>query len=276
MGKNKNENSDKKKKRSIFSLFHKKNRYNWDIKKERARDKRLVDSFNFAIEGLISALKNEKHMKVHILAAIIIVILAIVINASKVEILIISLSVSFVVITELVNTAVEAIIDLVSPERHPLAKLAKDVAAGAVLVAAINAVCVGYLLFYDKLLDVFDGTNKLHIIAGRKGNITLLILLLVGILVIVLKSFFQKGTPLEGGMPSGHSAIAFAAFGILLFMTSDIRILILGFFMAGLVAQSRVKSGIHSIREVLVGGLLGFSVAFIILFVMLQFGILYN
>ena len=276
MGKNKNENSDKKKKRSIFSLFHKKNRYNWDIKKERARDKRLVDSFNFAIEGLISALKNEKHMKVHILAAIIIVILAIVINPSKVELLIISLSVSFVIITELVNTAVEAIIDLVSPERHPLAKLSKDVAAGAVLVAAINALCVGYLLFYDKLLDIFDGANKLHVIAGRKGNISILILILVSILVIVLKTFFRKGTPLEGGMPSGHSAIAFAAFGILVFMTSDVRILVLGFFMAALVAQSRVKSGIHSIREVLAGGLLGFSVAFIILFVMLQFGILYN
>ena len=276
MGKNKNENSDKKKKRSIFSLFHKKNRYNWDIKKERARDKRLVDSFNFAIEGLISALKNEKHMKVHILAAIIIVILAIIINASKVEILIISLSVSFVIITELVNTAVEAIIDLVSPERHPLAKLAKDVAAGAVLVAAINALCVGYLLFYDKLLDIFDGANKLHVIAGRKGNISILILILVSILVIVLKTFFRKGTPLEGGMPSGHSAIAFAAFGILVFMTSDVRILVLGFFMAALVAQSRVKSGIHSIREVLLGGLLGFSVAFVILFIMMQFGILYN
>ena len=276
MGKNKNENSDKKKKRSIFSLFHKKNRYNWDIKKERARDKRLVDSFNFAIEGLISALKNEKHMKVHILAAIIIVILAIIINASKVEILIISLSVSFVVITELVNTAVEAIVDLVSPERHPLAKLAKDVAAGAVLVAAINALCVGYLLFYDKLLDIFDGANQLHVIAGRKGNISILILILVSILVIVLKTFFRKGTPLEGGMPSGHSAIAFAAFGILVFMTSDVRILVLGFFMAALVAQSRVKSGIHSIREVLAGGLLGFSVAFVILFIMMQFGILYN
>ena len=273
------ENKDKeikKAKKSIFSFFHKKDRYNWDIMKERARDKRLVDSFNFAIDGMISALRNEKHMKVHILAAIVIVILAILINASKVEILVISLSVCFVIITELINTAVEALVDLVSPERHPLAKLAKDVAAGAVLVAAINAVCVGYLLFYDKLLDVFDGTNKLHIIAGRKGNITLLILLLVGILVIVLKSFFKKGTPLEGGMPSGHSAIGFATFGIIMFMTSDIRILILGFFMAGLVAQSRVKSGIHSIREVLVGGLLGFSVAFIILFVMLQFGILYN
>ena len=269
-------NEEKKEKKSIFSFFHKKDRYNWDVKKERERDRRLVDSFNFAIEGMISALRNEKHMKVHILAAIIIVILAILINASKVEILIISLSVSFVIITELINTAVEALVDLISPERHPLAKLAKDVAAGAVLVAAINSICVGYLLLYDKLLDIFDGTNKLHIIAGRKGNISILILILVAILVVVLKSFFRKGTPLEGGMPSGHSAIAFAAFGILLFMTTDIRILALGFFMAALVAQSRVKSGIHSIREVLIGGALGFVVAFFILFVMMQFGILYN
>ena len=99
MGKNKN----KKKKKSIFSLFRKKNRYNWDIKKERARDKRLVDSFNFAIEGLISSLKNEKHMKVHILAAIIIVILAIIINASKVEILIISLQLKQLLIWFLLN-----------------------------------------------------------------------------------------------------------------------------------------------------------------------------
>ena len=59
-------------------------------------------------------------------------------------------------------------------------------------------------------------------------------------------------------------------------MTSDVRILILGFFMAALVAQSRVKSGIHSIREVLAGGLFGFSVSFVILFVMMKFGILYN
>jgi len=267
---------NKKEKKSIFGLFHKKDRYNWDIKKERARDKRLVDSFNFAIDGMISALQNEKHMKVHILVAIIVVILAILTNSAKSEIMIISVSVSFVMITELINTSVEALVDLISPKRHPLAKLAKDVAAGAGLIAAINAICVGYLIFYDKLLNIIDTKHQIHIIAGRKGNISILILILVAILVIVLKSFFQKGTPLEGGMPSGHSAIAFSAFGILLFMTSDIRILILGFFMAALVAQSRVKSGIHSIREVLAGGLLGFSVAFIILFVMMKFGILYN
>ena len=263
-------------KKGIFSFFHKKDRYNLDIRKEREHDRRLVESFNYAIEGLMSALQNEKHMKFHTLSAILIVILAILTNASKVEILLVSISVAFVIITELINTAVEALVDLISPERHPLAKLAKDVAAGAVLVAAINAVCVGYLLFYDKLLDIFDTQNRLHIIAGRKGNISILILILVSILVIVIKSFYNKGTPLEGGMPSGHSAIAFATFGILICMISDVRVLILVLFMAGLVAQSRVKAGIHSIKEVVAGGILGFLVAFAIMFIMIKFGILYN
>lgn len=266
---------DKKSLKERFKLFNR-HRYEWDVKKERERDRRIIDSFNFAIEGLTAAIRNEKHMKVHIIASIIIVILAIVTNASKVEILIISLSVSFVIITELMNTSVEALVDMVSPERHPLAKLAKDVAAGAVLVAAINALCVGYLLFYDKLLDIFDSKDMLHTIAARKGNVSILIIILVAILVIIIKSLFNKGTPLEGGMPSGHSAIAFAVFGILLYMTSDIRILGLAFFMALLVAQSRVKAGIHSFKEVLAGGLLGFVVATSIMFFLASFGILYN
>ena len=92
----------------------------------------------------------------------------------------------------------------------------------------------------------------------------------------IIKSFYKKGTPLEGGMPSGHSAIGFATFGIIMFMTSDIRIQALGLFMALLVAQSRVKAGIHSFKEVLAGGILGFMIAFIIMFTLVQFRILYN
>ena len=268
------QDKDKKTKKKTF-IFKKYENYDWDIKKERERDRRIIDSFNFAIEGLTEAIRNEKHMKVHILLAIIIVILAILTNATKVEILIISLSVSFVIITEMVNTSVEALVDLISPDRHPLAKLAKDVAAGAVLVSAINALCVGYLLFYDKLLDIFD-SRRLHILAARKGNVAILILVLTAIIVIVIKSFYKRGTPLEGGMPSGHSAIGFATFGIVIFITGDISIQSLSLFMALLVAQSRVKAGIHSFKEVLAGGILGFTIAFTIMFIMVQFRILYN
>ena len=261
------QNQEKKPKKGFFMFGKKPENYDWDIKKERERDRRIIDSFNFAIEGLTASLRNEKHMKFHILLAIIVVILAILTNATKVEILIISLSVSFVIITEMINTSVEALVDLISPNRHPLAKLAKDVAAGAVLV---------YLLFYDKLLDIFDSKNDLHIMAARKGNIAVLILVLTAIIVVVIKTFYKHGTPLEGGMPSGHSAIGFATFGIIMFMTSDIRIQALGLFMALLVAQSRVKAGIHSFKEVLAGGILGFMIAFIIMFTLVQFRILYN
>ena len=268
------EKENKKYKKSFF--FKKYENYKWDIKEERERDRRIVDSFNYAIEGLTEAIRNEKHMKVHILVAIIVVILAILTNSAKSEIMIISVSVSFVMITELINTSVEALVDLISRKRHPLAKLAKDVAAGAVLIAAINAICVGYLIFYDKLLNIIDTKHQIHIIAGRKGNIAILILVLIAIIVIIIKSFYKRGTSLEGGMPSGHSAIAFATFGILVFMTDDVRVLALVFLMALLVAQSRVKAGIHSFREVLAGGVLGFCVASGIMFVMVHFGILYN
>ena len=128
---NSNQNQDKKKtnKRKFF-IFKKYENFDWNIKRERERDRRIVDSFNYAIEGTIEAIRNEKHMKVHVLLAALIMIAAILTNASKVEIMILSLTIAFVMITELINTSVEAIVDLISPQRHVLAKLAKDVAAG--------------------------------------------------------------------------------------------------------------------------------------------------
>ncbi len=248
----------------------------WNIKRERERDRRIVDSFNFAIEGTIEAIRNEKHMRVHVILAAFIMIIAILTNASKIEIMILSITIAFVMITELINTSVEAIVDLISPQRHILAKLAKDVAAGAVLIAAINAICVAYLMFYDKALLLFSKNIQITRIAGRTGNILVLILALTSLIVITIKAFYKRGTPLEGGMPSGHSAIAFSIFAMILFITPDIRIIGLGLFMAILVAQSRVKSEIHSIKEVIIGGLIGFLIAFIIMGIVIHFGILYN
>ena len=274
---NSNQNQDKKKtnKRKFF-IFKKYENFDWNIKRERERDRRIVDSFNYAIEGTIEAIRNEKHMKVHVLLAALIMIAAILTNASKVEIMILSLTIAFVMITELINTSVEAIVDLISPQRHVLAKLAKDVAAGAVLISAINAICVAHLIFYDKALLLFSRNIQVTRIAGRTGNIVVLILALTALIVITIKAFYKKGTPLEGGMPSGHSAIAFSIFAMILFITPDIRIVSLALFMAFLVAQSRVKSEIHSIKEVIIGGLIGFLIAFIIMGIVVHFGVLYN
>ena len=115
-----------------FKFFKKYQDLNWDIKKERERDRKIIDSFNHAIEGTIETIRREKHMKVHVIVAIIIMIIAIITNSSKIELMILALTICVVLVAELINTSVEAIVDLISPERHDLAKLAKDVAAAGV------------------------------------------------------------------------------------------------------------------------------------------------
>lgn len=96
-------------------------------------------------------------MKVHILAAFTAVFLAWYFQISKVETIVLLLTITVVLVTEMINTAIEAVVNLVSPEYHRLARLAKDIAAGAVLVAAIAAILVGYILFFDKVATSVGG-----------------------------------------------------------------------------------------------------------------------
>lgn len=223
--------------------------------------KSRIESFNNAINGILYGIKNELHMKIHILSAILVLILSLIIDISKYEVILIIIMIAMVIFTELLNTAIEKIVDLISPNYNSVAKIIKDVAAGAVLVNAIASMCIGYLIFYDRLISLyFNGDNFTKLI-GRIGNVTLIILALVSIIVIVMKAYLKKGTALEGGMPSGHAALAFAMLAIVLFISKNPRINILVFIMALLVAQSRIKSKVHTFLEVLVGSILGFLVS---------------
>lgn len=108
----------------------------------------LLKSFGFAFSGIISVIKEERNIKIHIVAALIVIALAFYFHFSRNDWLILLLIITIVISLELVNSSIEAVVDLASPELHPLAKKAKDVAAGAVLVAAIVSVIIGVLLFF--------------------------------------------------------------------------------------------------------------------------------
>ena len=108
----------------------------------------------------------------------------------------------------MVNSAIEAAIDLATSSFDPLAKLAKDIAAGAVLIASINAIAVGYLVFSGHVSRV--GDELLDRLRDAPAKVTLIALILVVILVITTKALTGRGTPLRGGLPSGHAAVAFA------------------------------------------------------------------
>ena len=119
----------------------------------RRRAPSLLESFNFAFEGVIHVLRTQRNLRIHFAAAFAVLIAAVAVGVDRIELIALLISISFVLIAEMLNTALEAGIDVATTSFDPLAKLAKDIAAGAVLIATVNAVAVGYLVFSDKLVN---------------------------------------------------------------------------------------------------------------------------
>jgi diacylglycerol kinase (ATP) len=219
-------------------------------------------SFTWAFEGIVYVLRTQRNMRIHMAAGFVALMLALLLGVTRLEFIAVLGAVSLVLIAEMVNTAIEAAIDALVTHYHPLVKVAKDVSAGAVLVATANALAVAYLVFYSNITDpTRDLVGQLK---GRPSQIVVGSLILTCILAIAIKAAVGRGTPLRGGLPSGHAAAAFAGWDAITVVASDLGhaalISTLAFMMALLVAQSRVEAGIHSAVEVIAGAALGTGV----------------
>ena len=229
------------------------------------RARTLLESFNFAVEGIIHVLRTQRNMRIHMLAAVIVLVAALATSVTKLELIALLLAISFVFIAEMINSALEQAIDVSTTSFDPLAKLAKDIAAGAVLIATVNAVAIGYLVFSSEVSD--RSSRLLDRIRDAPAQITLVALVITVIVVIATKAYFGRGTPLRGGLPSGHAAVAFAGWMAATYIiTGSHRFVIssLTFIMALLVAQTRVESGVHSALEVAYGGILGALITLVV------------
>jgi diacylglycerol kinase (ATP) len=222
----------------------------------------LLESFNFAFEGVIWVLRTQRNMRIHFAIATVVLILAFAYDVTRLELIALMLAIAFVLIAEMVNTAIEAATDIATTAFDPVAKIAKDIAAGAVLIASVNAVVIGYLVLADRL---GEPTNRLlRQIRDAPLHLTVIGLVLVILIVIAVKAVTGRGTPLRGGLPSGHAALAFAGWMAITFVVEGFahRVLVstVAFIMACLVAQTRVEAGIHSTAEVALGAALGAGV----------------
>ena len=226
----------------------------------------LIDSFNFAFEGIIHVLRTQRNMRIHFGVAVGVLVAALAFDVSRLELIALLLAIAFVLIAEMLNTAIEAAVDVASTSFDPMAKLAKDIGAGAVLIAAINAIAVGYLVFSGQVAE--ESSRLLDKLSEAPAELTLIALVLTIALVITLKAFSGRGSPLRGGWPSGHAAVAFAAWMAVTLVLGDTehRFLVssLTLIMALLVAQTRIEAGVHSTLEVASGGLLGALVTLVI------------
>ncbi|RZK51171.1 MAG: diacylglycerol kinase family protein [Pedobacter sp.] len=113
--------------------------------------KRFLSSFGFAFKGLAYAFKTQLNFRVHCIALILVVVLGLFFKLDRSEWLWIVIAVVMVFSAELINTALEVLVDLVSPQQHPKAGAIKDLAAGAVLITAVGALIIGLFIFVPKL-----------------------------------------------------------------------------------------------------------------------------
>ena len=146
----------------------------------------ILDSFNYAFEGIIHVLRTQRNLRIHFVVAVAVLVPALIVNVSKIELIALLLSITFVLIAEMLNSAIEGAIDVATTSFDPNAKLAKDVAAGAVLIASVNALAVGYLVFAGKAAD--RSSKILDRLRDAPAELTLVALVLTVLVVIATKA----------------------------------------------------------------------------------------
>lgn len=116
--------------------------------------KKFIRSFGYAGVGLVVALKEQQNLRIHFVAIVLVILAGLYLRLSTTEWSIIALTAGFVIVAELLNTAIEYAVDLASPNKHALAKKAKDVSAAAVLTSALVATVVAFSIFGDKIFNL--------------------------------------------------------------------------------------------------------------------------
>ncbi len=206
--------------------------------------------------------RTQRHMRFHFLTLVLVLIISLVFKLSREQVMVLLFTISLVLTAEMFNTAIEAVVDLVTQTYHPLAKFAKDIAAGAVLITVINAMAIGFLLI--------PGGEDLKTLSNKMGGlqvpdwkvVSLATLILLVTMITMWKVAGGKGKLLKGGVVSGHSAIGFFMATTIMFMAwKQVAVGIMAFLLAVLIAQSRVEGGIHTLREVILGALLATGIS---------------
>jgi diacylglycerol kinase (ATP) len=230
----------------------------------RRQPKPTLSSFKHAMEGIVHVFRTQRHMRFHFFAAAGMILLGALVHITRVQWFMLYIAMAIVFLTEMLNTAIEACVDLSTDSYHPLAKIAKDIASGAVLVATITATLIGILIFFDP--RTYESLFELSVVPRQADmfQIGLSGMILLMFLMVISKTLGNKGTFLSGGVVSGHAALGFYLSTSILFISNQLPTAFLAMCIAALVAQSRVQARIHTTQEVLLGAFVGILVPTIV------------
>jgi len=233
--------------------------------REVKKPKNWVDSLSFCIEGIILAFKTEKHIRYHYMIAVAALVVSLVFKLAAFEFALLAVSIVMLLFAEMVNTAIEEVVNLVEDKYNVRAKNAKDLAAGAVLVSSAALAIVVFIIFSKYLFGPVE--LAIRDIRNFTGHIAIIALILVLICVVVSKARLGRGSPLYGGLPSGHAAVAFSLWISISLVSLNPTVVILTLIMAVLISFSRLTGRIHTPFEVIMGALLGIGLTGLVFYI---------
>lgn len=233
----------------------------------RLYNKNFIQACNNAVNGIVYCATTQTNVKKELILGTIVMILSLFYDFTSAEFLSLTFAVFFVIFAELVNTAIETIVDLVIDVYHPKAKIAKDIGAGAVVLSAVNAVIVAYFLFF-KEANLTEVSNSIFSqMIGSSTHLTFVAIILTVIAIIVMKAVVEERRLISGVkstfIPSGQSALAFAILTAIWINSRDPVIFCLALILSILIVGNRMNDA-RTIGEVIFGAFMGMLVVLMV------------
>ena len=239
---------------------------------KKTSNSNFLDAWKNAIDGIIYATTTQRNIKIQLVIAVLVVIVSLFFDLSRAEFLCFLFTIILILFAEMCNTAIETVVDLYVDVYHPKAKIAKDVAAGGVVITAINAIIVAYFLFFDKISDI--GLNFIRNVVSSPVHLAFatIVIVVIAILSLIAIARTNKHKGLNHKfMPSGFTALAFAANTIIWLIADQITnnaisivILTLSLVLSILVAASRIEAKVHKVSEVVFSACVGIMIVLVI------------
>lgn len=235
----------------------------------KMKNDNFFEAWGNATNGIIYSATTQRNIRIQLVLAVIVMVLSLFYGLNTAEFLCLLFAVFMVIFAELINTAIETVCDLFVDVYHPKAKISKDVAAGAVVLAACNALVVGYFIFFkeENLKAISD--SIFNNMVKSPMHLAFVAIMLVVIAVISMKAGCSKKTERgelvkEGFVPSGQSAIAFAALTAIWLNSKDIVTFTLALILSILVVENRVGSNARTKAEIVFGACMGVLIVLLI------------
>lgn len=238
----------------------------------KLKNDNFIEAWYNAINGIVYTATTQRNFRIQLVLAVIVLALSLFYGLGTTEFLCLVFALFFVIFAEMVNTAIETVVDLFVDVYHPKAKIAKDVAAGAVVLSACNALIVGYFIFFNAENMKAISDSIFNNMVKSPQHLAFVAIILVVIAVIAIKASCSKKKERgqlikEGFMPSGQSAVAFAALTAIWINSKDIVTFTLALVLSLLVVGNRVYNNARTKAEVVFGACMG------VLIVMLVYGL---